>query len=184
MPQTFKKYVCAQAPLLSIVHGIAQRKRLDRVSSMHLTGATRAVLPSGGFCTTYICSNSPGTRMKKLYCVQLLLFSDSLLARDLLKRLLETNMKSVEWTENCANPVCFGKNSLELWLAIRSGVPAWRVALKIRSLIGHSRVSITINGVHFVGQFALTGSHASDCCRKESCFAEGYMCCDRGHDCV
>ncbi len=123
-------------------------------------------------------------RMKKLLCVQLLTYSDSKLARDLLRRLLETNMKQLEWCEDVQHPT-HGKKELELWLAIRTGLTAWKLALRIRALIGDASVSININGVHYPGKLCLSGGdHEKNCCQRKACFEEGYLCCLKGHTCI
>ncbi len=121
--------------------------------------------------------------MKKLHCVRLLLYSNSEMARDLLKRLIETSLKGVSWMEDVQHPA-LGANELELWLAVKTINVPHTLARKIFTILGDIEIGIDINGEHFPKYHPLTGDHYKHCCRHGTCQNEGGMCCLKGHVCV
>ncbi len=121
--------------------------------------------------------------MKRLYCVQLLTYSSSTLARDLLKRLVESHMKNIEWCEEVED-IRFGKAELQLWLAIKSGLGPHKVGQRLRNLIGNSSVTIVIQGVSYPFIPKAMGMHEKHCCLSTECASEGLLCCLKGHTCV
>ncbi len=121
--------------------------------------------------------------MKKLHCVRLLLYSNSNLARDLLKRLMESGLQGVSWMEECDHP-SFGKNELELWLAVKTGLNAFRTAGKIFVLLGDVPIGVDINGEHFSKCVGFPDQHVKHCCNHYLCWNEGGLCCLKGHVCV
>ncbi len=146
-----------------------------RKSVVCRTGANRAFLNYRPFYTTHKI-------MKRLHCVQLLTYSSSTLARDILKRFLQSHMQNIEWCEEVED-IRFGKAELQLWLAIKSGLGPHKVGQRLRKLIGDIPVSIIIGGVSYpyIKHFS---KHELHCCLNTDCMSEGMLCCMKKHTCV